>query len=413
MMKLSIIIPVFNEEKTIATVIENIQSTPLPVHSEIIVVNDGSTDNTAGAIRAIRGINIVSYGRNVGKGFAIRMGLRQATGDLILIQDADLEYDPAEIPRLIQPILDHQVKVVYGSRTLNKANLSCYWTYKWGEKLLTLLCCLLYHKKITDVLTGYKAFHRDILIGQRLISNGFNFEMEVTTNVLAMGERILEIPIRYTPRKKEDGKKIRLYHGLGYLIALVKGRLWKKRSQEPLLEPVLRKWRIKKVQKHIAEGSTLCDIGCGVQYALLKSVRNRIHEGIGIDKGVKNTKDQNIRIITHHLPDSLPLKDSSVDCITMLASFEHFVEPEKILAECYRVLQKGGTLIITTPAPKSRPLLEWLAFTIGVVSAEEILDHRRYYSKETVSAMVEASQFKVVQAKSFQWGLNSCVIARK
>ena len=229
-MKISVIIPVYNEAATITQVVEQVLEVELDtVEKEIIVVNDGSTDGTDVVLTtlATRWPNppkIVHHERNRGKGAAIRTALEHVTGDVVITQDADLEYTPQEYPRLLAPFEDPAVQVVYGSRNLHR-NPRSSWSFYWGGRLLSWVANLLYGSHITDEATGYKAFRANLLRDLDLQSNGFEFCPEVTSKILRRGIRIHEVPISYQPRSFAEGKKINWCDGLRAIWTLLKYRL--------------------------------------------------------------------------------------------------------------------------------------------------------------------------------------------
>ncbi len=229
-LKLSIVIPVYNEEQTINEVVERVWAVELPeIEKEIIIVNDGSSDGTRQAIDASRliadpRVRLFNSEINLGKGAAVRLGLRFATGDVILIQDADLELDPQEYSRLLEPILAGRSNVVYGSRFL-RANSDVPRRTRLANRALTILTNVLYGAALTDMETAYKVFRRDVLNGLRLRCVGFDFEPELTARLLLAKHRILEVPITYQPRRVDEGKKIRWTDGVDAIYALFKCRL--------------------------------------------------------------------------------------------------------------------------------------------------------------------------------------------
>nr|HID58685.1 glycosyltransferase family 2 protein [Desulfobacterales bacterium] len=226
-MKLSIIIPVYNEESTIKTLLNRIALVDLPIEKEIIIVDDGSTDNTRSILKRINrpGIKIYYHETNMGKGAAVRTGLRAASGDIVLIQDGDLEYDPMDYHELIKPIINKRARVVYGSRVLGRAPIS-YHRYYWGGRFLSFLANTLYGIKITDEPTCYKVMDATLIKGLDLRCRRFEFCAEVTAKLGRMGEDIVEVPISYTPRSIRDGKKIRWYDGLIAILILIRYRFW-------------------------------------------------------------------------------------------------------------------------------------------------------------------------------------------
>jgi glycosyltransferase involved in cell wall biosynthesis len=223
---LSVVVPVYNERPTLAEVIRRMRAVQLPLELEIIAVDDGSSDGSGQVLQALQDstVRVLSHGRNQGKGAAVRTGLAAARGDLVLIQDADLEYDPEDWLRLLDPILKGKARVVYGSRfTGERKNM--FPTHWLGNRVLTLTTNILYQTTLSDMETCYKLFDREVLQGLRIESNRFDFEPEITAKVLRRGERIYEVPISYAGREFAEGKKITWRDGFAAMSALIRYRL--------------------------------------------------------------------------------------------------------------------------------------------------------------------------------------------
>ena len=224
-MKLSVIIPVYNEVESIKVILERVHTTKLV--EEIIIVDDGSKDGTRDVLKELdgkEGVRIILHEQNKGKGAAVRTGMDAAQGDILLIQDADLEYDPRDYPQLLAPITEGLADVVYGSRFLGRAHRVTMFWHLVANKMLTLMTNILYNTILTDMETGYKVFRREVLDGMVLHANSFDFEPEFTAKILKRKYRIFEVPITFNPRDYAQGKKIKLHDAFAAVWTLVKYR---------------------------------------------------------------------------------------------------------------------------------------------------------------------------------------------
>lgn len=234
-MKLSIIIPVYNEECTITRLLKKLLSIKFPIETEIIVADDGSRDETPGLINELNKDKLLKVHTsliNLGKGAAVRFGFEYVEGDYVLIQDADLELNPDDIVQMLARVIKHNDNVIYGSRFKLKARrlTSVSWVTILANKIMTSYTNLLYGSKLTDMATGYKMIKYEVMKKINLRCVGFEFDPEITSKLLRLGQKIVEVPISYHPRSTEEGKKIRFWDGFKYMYCLTKYRIVRKYS---------------------------------------------------------------------------------------------------------------------------------------------------------------------------------------
>ncbi|MCJ7560413.1 glycosyltransferase family 2 protein [Candidatus Bathyarchaeota archaeon] len=222
---ISVIVPAFNEEGTIAETLKRLSQLQYEIGNlEIIVVDDGSEDNTSKEVANFANVKYIKHPRNMGKGAALNTGIRESIGEVIVIQDADLEYFPEKIPELVAPILKEDVDIIYGTRLFNGVPEGMSFSHYMGNKMLSFVAAMMYGVELTDVMTGYKAFRRKVLDSFEMESKGFGIEIELTAKSLCNGWKFKEIPLAYSYRKK-GVSKIRYIDGFKCLLQIIRGSL--------------------------------------------------------------------------------------------------------------------------------------------------------------------------------------------
>jgi glycosyltransferase involved in cell wall biosynthesis len=422
---LSVIVPCYNERGTVAELLRRVLA--VPISKEIIVIDDQSTDGSYDIVQDIAtrepSIRSLRQDRNMGKGAALRRGIAEARGEIVVIQDADLEYEPEEYPRLVQPILDGHADVVYGSRFAgHPRRVMMYW-HTVGNNLLTWMSNVLTNLNLTDMETCYKVFRRDVIQSIRLESNRFGFEPEITAKLSRRGYRIYEVPISYHGREYWEGKKINWKDGFSAIWTIVKHGLLTRGDSEPdgyvTLERMAalkhyNRWILDRFQKFM--GQRVLEVGSGtgnmtrllygrdlivatdMEPAYLHILRNRFRRQPTIKVAPLDLeKDDHKNLLEHEF--------DTVVCLNVL---EHIKDDQGALERLHEVLVPGGRVLLFVPADQA--LFGTLDTQVG---------HHRRYSPESLEAVIRAAGFEVRQLSyhnvygRFGWWMNGRVLKRR
>jgi glycosyltransferase involved in cell wall biosynthesis len=408
---LSVLMPVFNERRTLRTIVRRVLASPIPIPIELVAVDDGSTDGSADLLRELAAedprIRPVFHERNQGKGGSIQTAIRHMTGDIAIIQDADLEYDPAEIGRVIKPILDGRADAVFGSRFLSSDyRRVLYFWHSLGNGALTTLANLLCNLNLTDMETCYKAVRADILRQTPLRARDFAIEPELTVRLAQWGIRIYEVPISYAGRTYAEGKKIGWVDGLRAIWAMLRCKFLDTRFTTHdgyyILVAVrnagaFNRWMYRQIAPYV--GRRVLEAGCGIgnlTELLLDSDRLVASdfdpfyvEMIGRRFGHM----ENFRAVQMDLTkaeDYARLADESVDTIICLNVLEHIGPDVDVLGHFFRLLQPGGHAIILVP---QHP---WL-----YTPTDKTLGHERRYTEAELGDRLRGAGFEVVHQQGF------------
>jgi len=449
--KLSIVVPAYNERRTLRTLLAavlDVDLSPLSMTKEILVVDDGSTDGTREIVESLardwraelapvlarRGIDAsrafagatvrgILQPENRGKGAGLRRGFQEATGDYVLVQDADLEYDPRDYPRLLRPLLDGRADAVYGSRFLgDERRVLLYW-HQVGNHVLTTLANAVNDLNLTDMETCYKAFRADVIKNLHLTSDRFGFEPEVTAKLAKMRYRIFEVPVSYAGRGYEAGKKITWKDGLEAIFCILRYRFSSDVVEGSILEETLEKMsRMRYLNRRIAKaldpwiGARVLEVGCGhgnltehllsradvVATDLDEVALSRVRSAMG--------GYDHLEIHRWDLREPLPPLGAGppIDTIVCLNVLEHIAEEQQALENARRILEpQRGRLCLLVPAHPS--LFSPLDVKLG---------HQRRYTKRSLAEALRQAGFSVESVSWFNllglpgWWLNGKVLRR-
>ncbi len=434
--RLSVVIPVYNERFTLPEILDRVQAVAIP--KEILVVDDGSTDGTreflhrleadlaearrAGAFDEKNEIRILFQARNQGKGAALRRGFAEATGDVVLVQDADLEYDPREYPRLLAPILEGKADAVYGSRFTGFPRRVLYFWHHVANKFLTLVSNAVTNLNLTDMETGYKVFRADLIKSIPIRSNRFGVEPELTAKLAKMRARIYEVPISYAGRGYWEGKKIRWTDGVVALWTIFKYALLDDQDNvDPGYQTLLRlsraerynHWMFQQIAPHV--GQRILEIGAGIGTLTRYLVGRELVVATDVNPRYLRILASTFERHTHvqALPLDLTEFDPAVfaphrlDTVVCLNVLEHVEDDRRALRRLHEVLAPGGRLLLLVPAHRR---------LYGAID-RAIHHYRRYERAELVERVREAG-FEVEHTRFFNrlgvlgWYLNSVLLQR-
>jgi glycosyltransferase involved in cell wall biosynthesis len=410
-MKLSVLMPVYNESRTLPTILKRVLDAPIDLEIEVLAVDDASTDASWEILSDLANhnprIRCARHPKNRGKGAAIRTAIQMMSGDIAIIQDSDLEYDPADYPKLLKPILEGRADAVFGSRFASspERRVLLYW-HSLGNKVLTWLTNMLNDLNLTDMETGYKAVRGDVLRSLRLESERFGIEPEMTTRLAQWGARIYEVPVSYDGRTYAEGKTIGWRDGVQAIWLLFKYRLidtrFSEREGHATLESMsvshaVSRWQLGPMAPYL--GSRVLEAGAGTGNLTRHLLEKERLVAVDFDPLYIRSLDRrwgnlaNVSVLQGDLEDPQlyeSLVGEGIDSVLCVNVLEHLDHPDRAIQGFARVLPSGGKAAILVPAH------QWLFSAV-----DRAIEHRRRFEESELRSMLEHASFEVDHLVAF------------